>query len=88
MVETQDDGMVVAIFNEFADNLAVFLSLFAQIKHPQAIVLGGNLMHNSKYFLDSVQQKIDNQFGNLPLLPALLGEEAIMVGAVVDLLNS
>lgn len=87
MVETQDNEMVVAIFNEFADHLAVPLSLFAQMKHPQAVVLGGNLMHNSKYFMHALQQKVNNLYGNLPLLPAVLGEDAIMIGAVVDLMK-
>jgi glucokinase len=75
------DQVVSVVFDEFADNLAGFLTRFVAMENPDIIVMGGNVSKASDYFLPRVLDLLRNQSINIPLKKAMLGEEAAILGA-------
>jgi glucokinase len=75
------DKEVSAVFDEFADNLAEFLSQFIAMENPEVIVMGGNASKASDHFLPRVLNALQQCGINIPIKKAILGEEAAILGA-------
>jgi glucokinase len=75
------DREVSAVFDEFADNLAEFLSQFVAMENPEVIVMGGNVSKASDHFLPRVLRSLQQRSINIPVKKAILGEEAAILGA-------
>lgn len=70
------------IFDQFGQNLAVFLARFARNENPEVIVIGGNIAKSWHLFGPSIQDYFDTNQIDIPLKIALLGEDAALFGAV------
>jgi glucokinase len=75
------DPQVPALFETFTDNLAVFLKAFIQKENPELIVMGGNISQSASLFLPQLITKLKQQEISVPIVQALLGEEAALLGA-------
>jgi glucokinase len=79
--KASNDKEVSAVFDEFADNLAEFLSQFVAMENPQVIVMGGNASKASDHFLPRVLNTLQQRSITIPVKKATLGEEAAILGA-------
>lgn len=75
------DANVKAIFQEFTDNLSVFLEGFVKTEKPQVIVMGGNIAQCDALFLSDLVKKLETAGVTIPIVKAQLGEEAAILGA-------
>ncbi len=71
------------VFDEFAGNLSAFLGLFAQMKNPDIIVVGGNIAKAASFFLPATKLKLSEIGINMPVHTAILGEDALIFGAAL-----
>jgi glucokinase len=69
------------IFNEFGENLGLFLNGFIEFENPEAVILGGNIAKALKLFKESLQASLKIEYQTIPILQAKLGEEAALIGA-------
>lgn len=70
-----------AVFEEFTQNLTDFLLRFVLMENPEVIILGGNVMKAADYFLPEVKKRIQQQYVEIDILTAKLGEESALIGA-------
>lgn len=75
------DHSVRVLFDEFTDNLTVFLKQFIETDKPEAIILGGNIAQGADLFLPDLEKKLAAQHLYVPIVKAQLGEEAAILGA-------
>lgn len=85
------DVMINAV-NEWVDIVAVGLTSLVHIFNPEMIVIGGGVSKEEEYVINpiikAVYSKIMPAFkDNLKIVPAELGNDAGMVGAVYNALN-
>lgn len=80
-VSHEDDKIAQTLFSEFAQNLALFCQLFVELKNPEVIVIGGNIMKSAHLFMPYVQYYLSQQKIHLPIHKAKLGEAAAIIGA-------
>ena len=74
--------IAIDLFAEFGRNLGEFLSLLTSQHQLDAIVLGGNIARSASLFLPQVHQVLrchDQQ--QVIIVPALLGEDAALIGS-------
>lgn len=72
---------VAQVFEEFASNLARFLTIFIRQHKPEVVVIGGFMELYNRFFFDSLTAKMADQGIRIPILRALLGEQASIIGA-------
>ena len=81
------DKSKAAIFEEFGNNLALFLLQVVKKTGCSTIVLGGNISRTAPYFLESLQQ----QFKLADVVPDIrlseIGESAVLIGAAGEAHN-
>jgi glucokinase len=75
------DKLAKAVFSEFSENLAAFLHRFILMEAPEVVVLGGNIVHASGFFLPMVEERLRHQCVNVPIKKSMLGENAALIGA-------
>jgi glucokinase len=75
------DANVKQLFDEFASNLASFLELFIRKNNPEVVVIGGYMEIYNRYFFDSLTDKVKALGIKIPVLRAILGEQASVMGA-------
>ncbi|HVI49054.1 MAG TPA: ROK family protein [Chitinophaga sp.] len=75
------DPRVADVFNEFAGNLTAFLTSFIRKESPEAIVIGGNISNAADLFFPAVIAGLEKNNIHIPLLKAVLGEQAAVIGA-------
>jgi len=75
------DDSIQQLFNEFAVNLAAFLSSFIREEQPEAIVIGGNIANAADLFFPLLKEELKRQEITLPVVTATLGEAAALIGA-------
>ena len=75
------DANVKLLFEEFASNLASFLELFIRKNNPEVVVIGGFMEIYNRYFFDSLTDKVKALGIKIPVLRAILGEQASVMGA-------
>jgi len=76
-----NDADVAKVFEEFADNLSLFLEWFINRDKPEVVVVGGNVAHASDFFLTNVVKKLEKKNIHVPLKKAVLGEDAMILGS-------
>ena len=72
---------VAQIFEEFATSLSNFLEAFINKATPEVVVVGGFMEIYNRFFFDSLCSKIQAKGIKTPVLRAILGEQASIVGA-------
>ncbi|MCF3108115.1 ROK family protein [Niabella sp. CC-SYL272] len=71
------------VFEEFAAHLASFLYGFVTADNPEVIILGGNIARAGRYFMPGVLADLKNRDIDIPVHMATLGEDALILGAVL-----
>jgi glucokinase len=79
LIET--DPSLKVIFDEFAKNLADFLTFFIHQENPEIVVIGGNIANASHLFLPQVHQHLAKASLNIPIKKSNLGEHALLLGS-------
>ena len=72
---------VAQVFEEFGENMSLFLVPNIKAFHAEAVVFGGNISNASMYFLPALQEKMRKNQLNVALYPAKLHEDAALIGA-------
>jgi glucokinase len=77
------DSRAVQVFDEFGENLAQFLLSFIRQSNinPELVVIGGYMETSNRFFFDNAINKIKENGIKIPILRAILGEEAGVIGA-------
>ena len=70
------------VFLEFGNNLAQFLLQFIALERPAAICIGGNISKAFDLFGSAVRDAVGRQHPHITIQPSVLGEEAVLLGAV------
>lgn len=81
MERAATDKQARKVFEEFGQNLAQFLTFFIETDKPEIVVLGGNIAHAYELFLSELEKGLVGKMHKLPLLKAVLGEGASLIGA-------
>ena len=81
MALSAKDSVAREVFREFGRNLADFLILFIQKEKPEVVILGGNITQAYELFSAELEEGLAGNVTDLPLLKAVLGERASLIGA-------
>lgn len=80
-----DHKITKELFEEFSDNLAIFLEFFIQKVQGELIVLGGNISKAKDFFIDHVKRKLYQSLGKVvPIYFSVLGERAALIGGAAQ----
>lgn len=79
--EKVDHEIAKRIFNEFGNNLGIFLSTRKLNESVEMLVLGGNIANAFPLFENSLQQALQDHSIYLSIKQAELGENASLIGA-------
>lgn len=79
LLHSGDQGLKDQIFNEFADNLALFINDFIEAENPEVLVIGGNIARNWVHFMPRLQTQLKNK--NVIIKQTEMWENAALVGA-------
>lgn len=69
------------IFQEFGENMALFLNGFINEIKPQAIILGGNIANAYELFAESLNRHLKTYDYPIQIHKTMLGEDACLIGA-------
>ncbi|MDB5013933.1 MAG: hypothetical protein JWQ25_2135 [Daejeonella sp.] len=72
---------VAQVFDEFSTSLSQFLVTFIRQSSPEVVVIGGFMETYNRFFFDNLTGKIAAQGIKTPILRAILGEQASIMGA-------
>lgn len=75
------NNYVAQVFDEFSTSLSHFLTTFIRQSSPEVVVVGGFMETYNKFFFDNLTGKIAAQGIKTPILRAILGEQASIMGA-------
>ncbi|MEJ7780209.1 MAG: ROK family protein [Daejeonella sp.] len=75
------DPRVAQVFDEFAQNLSEFLNIFIRQHNPEVVVIGGYMESSNRFFFDNVNKNMLDRGIRIPILRAILGEQANIIGA-------
>jgi glucokinase len=75
------DGQVRGLFNEFGNNLALFLNKFIESTGAAAVVIGGNITQSFPLFKDALLAGVQARYPKMLIVTSVLGEEAALIGA-------
>jgi glucokinase len=81
VVRHQTDPVVRDIFARFSENLAMLLTDFIRHENPRIVVMGGNISQASELFLSRTQNILLENGIKIPIMKAILGEDATILGA-------
>lgn len=83
-IRSLEDPLAKKVVNQFAQDLAVFLTTLKNIFDPQALIIGGGVIYSRDYWweqlIDAYNKEI-SQPGSLEILPAGFLNDAGMMGA-------
>ncbi len=65
----------------FTADLSWFLDYFIRKHHPDVIVVGGNIARAWNLFIPDTIRQLGALVSNIPIKPAVLGEDAMLIGA-------
>lgn len=82
LIELED--LKTGIFDEYAENLALFLSPFLTEQKPEAIIIGGNITRAQHLFFESLKNRLRSSGFNPVLKLAELNEDAALIGAAAS----
>ncbi len=77
----ESSPFVQYVFDEFAANLAHFLTGVIESEAPEAIVIGGNMQASNRFFFEKLTQLLKERKLNTPVFRTFLGEVATVIGA-------
>lgn len=85
-------GPYEAVFNQFIDDLASGILMMIYMMNPECIVLGGGIMAQADRIIPRLEealkkQAIDERFLTAQIIPATLGNNAGMLGALYYLIQ-
>ncbi len=75
------DELVRTLFNEFGNNLAVFLNRFIESSGATAVVIGGNIAQSYPLFKEALLAGVGKRFPEVYIAKSGLGEQAALLGA-------
>lgn len=75
------DVKVDQVFAEFADHLGEFLTWAIAKEKPEIVLIGGQMESSNRYFFDKVQEHVRLKGIKTPVMKAILGEKAGVIGA-------
>ena len=76
--------LAALLVEETVDYLALGVANIACVLNPDRIVLGGGVVDNNPDLVDAVRSRIEDKLPDPPaLLPAALGEDAGVIGAIM-----
>lgn len=78
-----DDEMARLVFDEFSVNLGDLLRHCINTFQVEAIIIGGNISNAYPLFIDQVKKQLPDGDRAPVIKPAMLGEQAAMIGAAV-----
>jgi len=91
LVEEAERGDTVAlqVYSEIGRWLALAITKYISFCAPDALVLGGGAFYTSDLLLSHIRNVLESQAGpfQLMLLPALLGNDAVLIGTVIPHLD-
>lgn len=79
LLESDDQGIKDQIFEEFGENLALFLNDFIEQEQPDVVVIGGNIAKTWDNFISIVKKHLKNK--EVVLKQSTMWEDAALVGA-------
>lgn len=79
LLEVADQAVKNEIFEEFSDNLSIFLNDFIAQEQPQVVVIGGNIAKTWDHFIDLLTAKIIDK--TVAIRQSEMWEDAALVGA-------
>ncbi|MBC8987450.1 ROK family protein [Pedobacter sp. N36a] len=79
LLEVADQALKNEIFEEFSDNLSIFLNDFIAHEQPQVVVIGGNIAKTWDHFIDLLKAKIKDK--TVAIRQSEMWEDAALVGA-------
>lgn len=83
------DNLAIRTFNRAGSYLGQAIASYIHIFNPSIIILGGGVANSGSIFFDPLMKKIKNDvmdpiyFQDLEIVPAKLGDDAGLVGALV-----
>jgi len=87
--ENKDYELIEAVVSQYIENLAIGIQNLISIFEPEAIGIGGSFVYFEDVFLDRLKKtlqdinKKDEQRKNIKVVPAVLGNDAGIIGAVL-----
>ncbi|WP_423147660.1 ROK family protein [Rubrolithibacter danxiaensis] len=75
------DSRVQLVFDEFAENISQFLVRFISQHNPEIVIIGGFMETFNRFFFDNLTRKMPALGIRIPILRAVLGEQASVIGA-------
>ncbi len=80
------DALAIAVLEEAADHLAIWLGNIIDLLEPEIIVIGGGLGHLMASFLGHMKQRLETwainpRRGQIPIVSAVYGAESGLVGS-------
>lgn len=79
VLDSGDHAIIDQIFEEFGENLALFLNDFIEEEQPDVVVIGGNIAKTWDHFIPVVLKHLKNK--NVVLKQSVMWEDAALVGA-------
>jgi len=79
VLDSGDEQIIAQLFEEFGQNLALFLNDFIAEEKPDVIVIGGNIAKTWDHFIPIVLKHLENK--NVVLKQSAMWEDAALVGA-------
>ncbi|ALL07951.1 ROK family transcriptional regulator [Pedobacter sp. PACM 27299] len=79
LLEVADQAVKNEIFEEFSDNLGIFLNDFIAQEQPQVVVIGGNIAKTWDHFIELLTAKIKDK--TVAIRQSEMWEDAALVGA-------
>jgi glucokinase len=79
--QAMHDELVRTLFNEFGNNLALFLNRFIESSGATAVVIGGNIAQSYPLFKHALLAGVGKCFPNVLITTSVLGEQAALLGA-------
>lgn len=82
LLANSGDVHALAVFNEFGENLGLFMAGLIQAEPVEAVVLGGNIAKAMRLFMPAAERVLQENGLSIPVKQSVLGENAALVGAV------
>ncbi|PRY11661.1 glucokinase [Pontibacter ummariensis] len=76
-----EDSKVQEVFDEFGQNMALFLGALIEQEKPEVVVIGGNISKTYRLFSSTLLACLQEDGSSTPIRIAELGEESALVGA-------
>jgi glucokinase len=79
---------VEEVFKEFAENLGDFIIHIVRLEEPEIVLIGGQMESSYRFFYDIAVNRVRAAGIQTPIMKAILGERAYVIGAAANWDNS